>query len=112
MGLAKVIRLRSGEHYEVASSCGGSGYFTQTQTGGGGSALDYLYAHHVPFSYQIKLRDTGSYGFLLPRESILPTGEESLRVLKYFGEFLSQGVARGKGNIGDPEAEIESERTE
>ncbi|RPB18496.1 hypothetical protein L211DRAFT_796656 [Terfezia boudieri ATCC MYA-4762] len=109
MGLAKVIRLHSGEHYEVASACGGSGYFTQTQTGGGGSALDYLYTHHVPFAYQIKLRDTGSYGFLLPRENILPTGEESLGLLKYFGEFLSQGVARSEGMIAEPEAEILTE---
>jgi len=109
MGMAKVIRLHSGEHYEVASACGGSGYFTQAQTGGGGSALDYLYTHHVPFAYQIKLRDTGSYGFLLPRENILPTGEESLGLLKYFGEFLREGVARSKGEIAEPEAEIQTE---
>ncbi|KAF8423676.1 hypothetical protein EV426DRAFT_533901 [Tirmania nivea] len=109
MGLAKVIRLHSGEHYEVASACGGSGYFTQAQTGGGGSALDYLYTHHVPFAYQIKLRDTGSYGFLLPRENIIPTGEESLGVLIYFGEFLSEGVARSGSEIAEHETEIQPE---
>ena len=105
MGLAKVIRIHSGEHYEVASACGGSGFFTQTQTGGGGSALDYLYTHHVPFAYQIKLRDTGSYGFLLPRENIIPTGEESLGLIKYFGEFLMEGVAR----LGEKKAETKEE---
>ena len=36
----------------------------------------------------MKLRDTGSYGFLLPKESIVPTGEEMLNALKYFGDYL------------------------
>ena len=40
------------------------------------------------YSYQVKLRDTGSYGFLLPKENIVPTGEEMLAALKYFGDFL------------------------
>ena len=97
MGLAKVIRIHSGEHYEVSSACGGAGYFTQRLTGGGGSALDYVYSHHhVPYAYQVKLRDTGSYGFLLPRENILPTGAESLGLLKYFGKFLRQGIVRSE----------------
>jgi len=96
MGLAKAIRLRSGEHYEVTSACDSSGRFSLAESGGGGSALDYMYTHHVPYAYQIKLRDTGSYGFLLPRENIVPTGEESLGVLKYFGEFLSLGRVRTK----------------
>ncbi|KAF8466591.1 hypothetical protein BDZ91DRAFT_724624 [Kalaharituber pfeilii] len=107
MGLAKAIRLRSGEHYEVTSACGSSGFFTSPQTGGGGSALDYMYTHHVPYAYQIKLRDTGSYGFLLPRENIIPTGEESLAVLKYFGEFLSEGKARSTQEVKKQEMETE-----
>jgi extracellular matrix protein 14 len=40
------------------------------------------------YSYQVKLRDTGSYGFLLPKEQIVPTGEEMLSALKYFGDYL------------------------
>lgn len=98
MGLAKVIRIHSGEHYEVSSACGSAGYFTQSLTGGGGSALDYVYSNHVPYAYQIYLRDTGSYGFLLPRENILPTGAESLGLLKYFGEFLREGMMRSEDN--------------
>ncbi|EWC44504.1 hypothetical protein DRE_06772 [Drechslerella stenobrocha 248] len=110
-GLSKAIRIRHGEHYEVTSACQGGGHFISsdkkqqnnkkakkagrngnfvlTETGGGGSALDYFYKElGVPYSYQIKLRDQGSYGFLLPRESIKPTGEEIESMIKEFGAFL------------------------
>jgi extracellular matrix protein 14 len=40
------------------------------------------------YSYQVKLRDTGSYGFLLPPENIVPTGEEMLAAMKYFSDYL------------------------
>ena len=30
----------------------------------------------IPYSYSVELRDTGRYGFLLPRELILPTALE------------------------------------
>jgi extracellular matrix protein 14 len=40
------------------------------------------------YSYQVKLRDTGSYGFLLPAENIVPTGEEMFAAMKYFSDYL------------------------
>ena len=51
---------------------------------------------HAKYSYQVKLRDTGSYGFLLPKEHIVPSGEEMLNALKYFGDFLlgNNGIER------------------
>jgi extracellular matrix protein 14 len=96
MGLAKAIRISSGEQYGVASACEGavrsekaaSSGFSRMETGGG-SAIDWFYHElGVRYSYQIKLRDTGSYGFLLPKENIVPTGEEAFDAVKYFGDFL------------------------
>ncbi|KAI1126813.1 hypothetical protein F5Y10DRAFT_244123 [Nemania abortiva] len=91
MGLAKHMRLSNGEFYTVASACEGA----VTNSAGppietrGGSAIDYFYhelgAH---YSYQIKLRDTGSYGFLLPSDNIIPAGEEVFHAMKYLGDFL------------------------
>lgn len=93
MGLAKAIRISSGEQYGVASACEGAvpakrGAASRMETGGG-SAIDWFY-HEMKtrYSYQIKLRDTGSYGFLLPKENIVPTGEEAYNAVKYFGDFL------------------------
>jgi extracellular matrix protein 14 len=40
------------------------------------------------YSYQVKLRDTGSYGFLLPPENIVPTGEEMFAAMKYLSDYL------------------------
>ncbi|KAI9768137.1 MAG: putative metallocarboxypeptidase ecm14 [Candelina submexicana] len=100
-GLAKAIRLTPhGENYAVTSACDGSvaikdgikkeskGFHPRLETGGG-SALDWFYhTMGVKYAYQIKLRDTGSYGFLLPKENIVPTGTEAFKAITYFGNFL------------------------
>jgi extracellular matrix protein 14 len=93
MGLAKAIRISTGEQYSVSSACEGAvasskGGYSRMETGGG-SAIDWFYQEMgVRNSYQIKLRDTGSYGFLLPKENIVPTGEEAFNAVKYFADFL------------------------
>ncbi|UKZ83690.1 hypothetical protein TrVFT333_011499 [Trichoderma virens FT-333] len=111
MGIAKAIRLSNGESYSVTSACEGA--VASKDSGdrhpvwpriesGGGSAIDWFYhelgAH---FSYQIKLRDTGSYGFLLPKEYIIPTGEEVFDAMKYFGDYLlgNNGIEKTVGNM-------------
>ncbi|KUI71229.1 Putative metallocarboxypeptidase ecm14 [Cytospora mali] len=94
MGLAKSIRLFSGETYSVKPACEGAVTAANPSKTlriepSGGSAIDWFYhemgAH---YTYQIKLRDTGSYGFLLPSDYIIPTGEEILQAMKYLGDFL------------------------
>jgi len=42
-----------------------------------GNAVDFAKGElEVPYVYTIELRDTGHYGFLLPPDQIIPTGEE------------------------------------
>lgn len=99
MGLAKAIRLSSGERYGVTSACEGSVSVNgksgkdremfQRLESSGGSALDWFYHEmRVRYAYQIKLRDTGSYGFLLPSRNIVPTGKEVFNAVTYFGRYL------------------------
>lgn len=97
-GLAKAMRLSQGETYGVTSACEGSVTPGQRKNqeiawprmeSGGGSALDWFYHElRVQYAFQIKLRDTGSYGFLLPSKKIIPTGKEALSAVMYFGGFL------------------------
>ena len=100
--LAKHLRLTNGEVYTVASACEGaaavepaagssprSGADSARVENRGGSLIDYIvHEFEVPYGYQIKLRDTGSYGFLLPSDDIVPTGEELVQAMKYFGDYL------------------------
>lgn len=127
VGLAKAIRLSSGEVYSVESACEGAvaGDYSASDSmprveAGGGSFMDWFYrmfylvflillfteilaANQVEtdemgahFSYQVKLRDTGSYGFLLPPENIVPTGEEMYAAMRYFADFLLGNNGREK----------------
>ncbi|KAL6863195.1 putative metallocarboxypeptidase ecm14 [Amphichorda felina] len=104
-GIAKAIRLSNGEPYSVTSACKGAATLSDTRPpqpyqrieSGGGSAIDWFYHElRAHFSYQIKLRDTGSYGFLLPKDNIVPTGEEVFNAMKYFGDYLlgNNGIER------------------
>ena len=108
IGLAKAIRVTNGETYGVTSACEGSVVVNPNNRdcedpkqrskerilwprieSGGGSALDWFYHElKVPYTYQIKLRDTGSYGFLLPSKNIVPTGKEAFHAIEYLGLFL------------------------
>ncbi|KAL8934544.1 MAG: hypothetical protein Q9216_005852, partial [Gyalolechia sp. 2 TL-2023] len=110
IGLAKAIRVTDGENYGVTAACEGSvtnadepsaqkRVFPRMESSGG-SALDWFYHElNVKYSFQIKLRDTGSYGFLLPSKNIVPTGKEALSAIKYMGHFLlgNKGIEMGKG---------------
>jgi len=42
-----------------------------------GGTLDWTLGEAgIPYSYAMELRDTGNYGFILPPDQIIPTGEE------------------------------------
>lgn len=96
-GIAKAIRISNGETYSTTSACEGAVVAEKSRRdailprieSGGGSAVDWFY-HELGarYSYQIKLRDTGSHGFLLPREHIVPTGEEMFSAMKYLGDYI------------------------
>lgn len=104
IGLEKAIRISHGHTYEVLPACQGNVAATSSSSrsktapprlrprmeSSGGSALDFFYHEmHVRYAYQIKLRDRGTYGFLLPKENIVPTGKELWDAMLYFGSFLS-----------------------
>ncbi|KAI1864554.1 uncharacterized protein JN550_008841 [Neoarthrinium moseri] len=110
MNIAKYMRLSTGEVYNVGSACESAvargpaasdtsmGVQRRRIEAAGGSAIDYF--HHdlkARYSFQIKLRDTGSYGFLLPSESIVPVGDEVFEAVKFLGDYLlgNNGIERG-----------------
>ena len=105
LGLAKAIRHSSGESYDVTSACEGiltSGSANAITSGG--SALDWFYHNlHAKYSFQIKLRDRGSYGFLLPSEHIVPAGEEIFHAVLAFGKFVW-----GDAMASDADSDLES----
>lgn len=112
LGLAKAIRIsRKGQPYKVTSACEGNVAVSKITKDnkkeriflprielGGGSALDWFYHElKVKYAYQIKLRDTGSYGFLLPKENIVPTGKEVLDAVLYLGRYMLGQVGLNEG---------------
>lgn len=98
-GLAKSIRQTGGHYYQAAPACEGNvaaaakgdGRVFPRFESGGGSALDWFYHEmQVKYTYQFKLRDRGTYGFLLPSEHIVPTGKEMLEAFMHFGRYLGE----------------------
>lgn len=108
IGIAKAIRRTDNEIYDVSSACEGSvssqmkeknkkkNRKIKRMESAGGSALDWFYHDlRVRYAYQLKLRDKGSYGFLLPKENIVPTGKEVYNAVLVFGQFLLGKNAQG-----------------
>ncbi len=86
-GLAKAIRMQSGTLYNVLPACIDRDADLMPDLGSG-TALDYMYHHRADYAFQLKLRDTGNHGFLLPAKYIEPVGREVVAALKYLCNFL------------------------
>ncbi|VEU21753.1 DEKNAAC102291 [Brettanomyces naardenensis] len=86
-GLSQAVRLRSGKVYSVLSACEDRGADLLPSMGAG-SALDYMYHNKAYWAFVLKLRDSGSRGFLLPSKYIVPVGDEIYASVKYFADFL------------------------
>jgi extracellular matrix protein 14 len=109
MGLAKAFRLTNGHFYGVSSACEANTVSSNNNEKpvqpkmelGGGSALDWFYHElGVKYTLQVKLRDTGNYGFLLPKTNIVPTGQETFNAVLALGKYL----------LGDRGIEIDWEK--
>lgn len=58
--------------------------------------MDYIKgAHHKPIVYTYELRDRGYYGFLLPPDQIIPSGEETMdSLVTMFKEAKARGYPK------------------
>jgi extracellular matrix protein 14 len=110
-GLRRSIIDIHGHRYSLMPACEENLFAASPSTTtepelAGGSALDYFYhVRGVRYSYQIKLRDRGSYGFLLPREHIIPTGKEITNAVIFMADFLRDADS-GDDDDDDDDDEI------
>lgn len=71
-----------GTHYDIGSS-------TNVIYAAAGGSDDWAKGEgNVKYAYTVELRDTGAYGFLLPPEQILPSGEETFEGVKVVANFV------------------------
>lgn len=85
-GLAKAIRWTTGKQYSVMPLCEDLEFDPEESEGG--CSLDFMYKIHAIWAFQIKLRDTGNHGYLLPKKFIVPVGTEVYNALRYFCDFI------------------------
>ncbi|RUS13049.1 hypothetical protein BC937DRAFT_86433 [Endogone sp. FLAS-F59071] len=90
LGAAKALQQVHDRKYAVGSGC-------QINIEASGSSLDWTYAvGGVKYSYGVELRDTGKYGFLLPPEEIVHSGEEVFAAMLHLGGFIREREKRRK----------------
>lgn len=84
LGAARAAKLVHNRQYRAGRGC-------ETMYGQDGSSVDFSYADAgIKWSFEMELRDEGSYGFLLPPEQIRPTGEEAAASLDYILNFIAK----------------------
>jgi len=62
--------------------------------GVGGASDDWAKSEGIKFSTTVELRDTGSYGFLLPPAQIIPTAQETFAALLKTAETVIETAGR------------------
>jgi murein tripeptide amidase MpaA len=78
------LRTKYGTAYTFGPSC-----TTIYQTSG--TTVDHIYgANGVKYSMTLELRDTGRFGFTLPADQIVPTGEETVDALVAFWNYIAE----------------------
>lgn len=55
-----------------------------------GGSVDWVYGDQGRNAFTYELRDTGNFGFVLPKEQIIPQCEEVFPALLFYGDFRSQ----------------------
>ncbi|MPC91182.1 Carboxypeptidase B [Portunus trituberculatus] len=50
----------------------------------------------IPYSYALELRDRGNYGFILPKEQIHPTAQETFLGIRAMTEAIFHKLYPGK----------------
>ncbi|CAE7212264.1 unnamed protein product [Rhizoctonia solani] len=82
LGATKALRETHGIPYTSGASC-------ELLYPAPGNIIDWMYEDaKVKFSYSLMLRDTGTYGFLLPPRYIQPVGEETAAAVKSLVKFI------------------------
>jgi hypothetical protein len=65
-----------------------------------GSSDDTCYsALGVKYSMTVELRDTGNFGFLLPKEQIVPQGDELVKGMIELWKYAAQYPTKNFGNM-------------
>lgn len=73
-----------------------------------GTTSDWAFGTHNCYGYGMELRDTGTFGFQLPANQIIPTATEVWNGLAVMGQYLN---VRFKVNVPLPPAEVSSTQT-
>lgn len=89
LGVGKAMRTRHGEGYQAGQAC-------DLTYRAPGDAIDFAYGvADVRWSYSAELRDTGTYGFMLPPHLIRPTADEVSAGLLYLAKFIYNAEVAG-----------------
>ncbi|QRW02685.1 extracellular matrix protein 14 [Ceratobasidium sp. AG-Ba] len=92
LGATKALRERHNTPYTSGASC-------ELLYPAPGNIIDWMYGDaKVKYSYSLMLRDTGTYGFMLPPRWIQPVGEETASGVASLVKFI-EDLSSSLGNL-------------